>query len=112
MMSTGVGATVLVANRGEIACRIIRACQALGLRSVAVYGPGEHDALHAEMADAAHRIEATSAALPYLDIPALMRAARQSGATLLHPGYGFLSENSALAEACAEHGITFVGPSA
>jgi acetyl-CoA/propionyl-CoA carboxylase biotin carboxyl carrier protein len=112
MMSSGVGGTVLIANRGEIACRLIRACRALGLRSVAVYAPGEQDALHAAMADAAYRIEAVHAALPYLDIPALMRVAHRSGATLLHPGYGFLSENPSLAEACAEHGITFVGPAA
>ncbi len=105
-------ATVLVANRGEIACRVIRACRALGLRSVAVYGPGEQDALHVQMADAAYRIEATSAALPYLDTPELLRVAARSGAALLHPGYGFLSENASLAAACAEHGITFVGPSA
>jgi acetyl-CoA/propionyl-CoA carboxylase biotin carboxyl carrier protein len=112
MMNSGVGGTVLIANRGEIACRIIRACRALGLRSVAVYGPGEQDALHATLADAAYRIEAVHAALPYLDVPELMRVARRSGATLLHPGYGFLSENPSLAAACAEHGITFVGPAA
>ena len=105
-------ATVLVANRGEIACRIIRACRALGLTSVAVYGPGEQDALHAQMADRAFRIEATTAALPYLDVPALIGAAQRSGATLLHPGYGFLSENPALPAACTAAGITFVGPSA
>ncbi|MCA1668702.1 MAG: carbamoyl phosphate synthase, partial [Thermomicrobia bacterium] len=104
--------TVLVANRGEIACRIIRACRALGLTSVAVYGPEEQDAKHVEMADRAFRIEATTAPLPYLDIPALIGAAERSGATLLHPGYGFLSENPALPEACAAAGITFVGPSA
>ncbi len=104
--------TVLIANRGEIACRIIRACRALGLTSVAVYGPGEQDALHVRMADRALRIEATTAALPYLDIPALIGAAHQSGATLLHPGYGFLSENPALPEGCAAAGIGFVGPSA
>jgi acetyl-CoA/propionyl-CoA carboxylase biotin carboxyl carrier protein len=112
MMRSGAGKTVLIANRGEIACRIIRACRALGLRSVAVYGPGEHDALHVTLADAAYRIEAKHAALAYLDIPELMRVAHRAGATLLHPGYGFLSENPALARACAEHGITFVGPSA
>jgi len=105
-------ATVLIANRGEIACRIIRACRALGLTSVAVYGPGEQDALHVQMADRAFRIEATTAALPYLDIPALIGVAARSGATLLHPGYGFLSENPSLPEACAAAGITFVGPSA
>ncbi len=104
--------TVLIANRGEIACRIVRACHALGLTSIAVYGPGEQDALHVQMADRAFRIEATTAALPYLDIPALIGAAQQSGATLLHPGYGFLSENPALPEACAAAGIAFVGPSA
>ncbi len=105
-------ATVLIANRGEIACRIIRACRALGLTSIAVYGTGEQDALHVQMADRAFRIEATIAALPYLDIPALIGVAKRSGATLLHPGYGFLSENPSLPEACALAGITFVGPSA
>ncbi|MGI8856368.1 MAG: biotin carboxylase N-terminal domain-containing protein, partial [Thermomicrobiales bacterium] len=104
--------TVLIANRGEIACRIIRACRALGVRSVAVYGPGEQDALHVQMADRAFRIEAATAALPYLDIPVLIDVARRAGATLLHPGYGFLSENPALPEACAAAGITFVVPSA
>lgn len=103
--------TVLIANRGEIACRIIRACRALGLRSVAVYGPGEQDALHVTLADTAFRLP-TDAPVPYLDIPALMTVARRAGATLLHPGYGFLSENPALAMACSEAGITFVGPSA
>jgi len=104
--------TVLIANRGEIACRIIRSCRALGLTSVAVYGSGEQDAVHVQMADRAFRIEATTAALPYLDIPALIGVAERSGATLLHPGYGFLSENPALPEACASAGITFIGPSA
>ncbi len=103
--------TVLVANRGEIACRVIRACHALGLRAVAVYGPGEQDALHVTRADAAFRLP-TDAPVPYLDIPALMAVARRAGATLLHPGYGFLSENPGLAAACAEAGIAFVGPSA
>ena len=103
--------SVLIANRGEIACRIIRACRALGLTSIAVYGAGEQDAKHVELADRAFRIEATTAALPYLDIPALLAVARRAGAALLHPGYGFLSENPTLAEACAGAGITFVGPS-
>jgi len=106
-----MGETVLVANRGEIACRVIRACHALGLRAVAVYGPGEQDALHVTLADAAYRLP-TDAPVPYLDIPALMAVAQRAGVTLLHPGYGFLSENPALAEACAAVGVVFVGPTA
>ncbi len=103
--------TVLIANRGEIACRIVQACRVVGLESVAVYAAGEHDSLHATLADRAFRIP-SDAPVPYLDIAAIIAVARRAGATLLHPGYGFLAENAGLAEACAAAGIVFVGPSA
>ena len=97
-------ATLLVANRGEIALRVIRAARELGLRAVAIYGEGEQDALHARLADEAWRIP-SSAPIPYLDIPAILDVARQSGADAIHPGYGFLAENAAFAQACAAAGI-------
>jgi acetyl-CoA/propionyl-CoA carboxylase biotin carboxyl carrier protein len=103
--------TLLVANRGEIAVRVIRAARELGIRTVAIYGDGEHDALHASLADESWRIP-SAAPIPYLDIAAIIEVARQSGADALHPGYGFLAENPDFAAACADAGIPFVGPSA
>jgi acetyl-CoA carboxylase biotin carboxylase subunit len=103
--------TLLVANRGEIAVRVIRAARELGLRTVAVYGEGEHEAMHVRLADEAWRIR-SAAPIPYLDIPAIVEIASRGNADAIHPGYGFLAENSDFARACADAGIIFVGPPA
>ncbi len=103
--------TLLIANRGEIACRIARTARRLGLRSVAVYSDADRGARHVDECDAALRIGPPEAARSYLDAAAIVAAAKASGAQAVHPGYGFLSESSALIEACEAAGIVFVGPS-
>jgi acetyl-CoA/propionyl-CoA carboxylase biotin carboxyl carrier protein len=103
---------VLIANRGEIAVRIIRTCRDLGLPTVAVYSDADRDALHVEMADQSFRIGPPLASESYLSIGAILEAAQKSRATLIHPGYGFLAERAHFAKAVAETGFTFVGPSA
>jgi len=102
---------LLVANRGEIAVRIMRTCREMGIPTVAVYSDADHDALHVEMADESYRIGPPLASDSYLSIGAILEAAQKGRATLIHPGYGFLAERAHFAQAVEEAGFTFVGPS-
>jgi acetyl-CoA carboxylase biotin carboxylase subunit len=103
---------ILIANRGEIACRVIRACRELDLATVAVFSEADRDAVHVRMADEAVAVGPPPARDSYLRAEAIVEAARLTGADGVHPGYGFLSENAAFAEACAAAGLTFIGPPA
>jgi 3-methylcrotonyl-CoA carboxylase alpha subunit len=104
--------SVLIANRGEIACRIIRTARRLGMRTIAVYSEADADALFVQMADEAHPIGPPPARESYLQVDKIIEVARRTGAASIHPGYGFLSERAEFAEACAQNGIVFVGPPA
>src|SRR6266480_1537942 len=103
---------ILIANRGEIACRIIWTCKELGIKTVAVYSEADADALHVRFADEAICIGPAPSAQSYLNIPAVISAAEVANVDAIHPGYGFLSENAYFAEVCEACNIKFIGPNA
>src|SRR3984957_1766895 len=101
---------ILIANRGEIALRVLRACKELGIPTVAVHSTADEDAMHVRLADESVCIGPPAARDSYLNIPALLAACKITGADAVHPGYGFLSENARFAEILAEHNVHFIGP--
>src|SRR6201996_7044728 len=103
---------VVIANRGEIALRILRACRELGIQSVAVHSTADAEAMHVRLADESVCIGPPPAKDSYLNVPAILSAALVTGAEAIHPGYGFLAENAGFAEMVEAHGLTFIGPSA
>ena len=103
---------ILIANRGEIALRVVRACREMGVKSVAVHSTADSDAMHVRMADEAVCIGPPSSTLSYLSFPAIISAAEITGAQAIHPGYGFLSENAAFVQVVEDHDLTFIGPTA
>ena len=102
---------VLIANRGEIALRVIRTCKEMGIKTVAVYSTADKDSLHVRFADEAVCIGPPSSAESYLSLPRIMTAVEITNADAVHPGYGFLAENADFAEVCEEYGVKFIGPS-
>src|SRR5580698_9295229 len=102
--------SVLIANRGEIACRVIRTAKKLNIRTIAVYSQADRGALFTRLADEAHEIGPAAARESYLAGDKIVALAKRLGASCIHPGYGFLSENAEFAESCAQAGIVFVGP--
>jgi acetyl-CoA carboxylase biotin carboxylase subunit len=103
---------VLIANRGEIALRVIRTCKEMGIKTVAVYSTADADSLHVRFADEAVCIGPAASSESYLSIPSIISAAEITNADAIHPGYGFLSENAKFSRICAEHGIKFIGATA
>ena len=103
---------ILIANRGEIALRIIRACKEMGIQTVAVHSTADSDAMHVRMADESVCIGPPSSLGSYLSMPSILAACEISGAQAIHPGYGFLSENANFVQAVEDHGLGFIGPTA
>ena len=101
---------ILIANRGEIACRVMQTCRRLGIQTVAVYSDADRHALHVQMADEAVHIGPAKAAESYLDWKRILQAAKDTGAEAVHPGYGFLSENTEFAKHCQQADVVFIGP--
>ena len=103
---------ILIANRGEIALRVIRTCREMGIKTVAVYSTADRDSLHVKFADEAVCIGKPQSSDSYLNIPHIMAALEITNADAVHPGYGFLAENAKFSQICADHGIKFIGPTA
>ena len=102
---------ILIANRGEIALRIIRACKELGIETVAIYSQADENSLHVSMADESYCVGPAQTAKSYLNIPNIISTALMAGVDAIHPGYGFMAENADFADICHDHNIKFIGPS-